>query len=163
LVRNTLRGEVVSERLAGALAHRPGQPVDRRFGRDKRKQRVEQRQVDHLPHNSLGGTALRLDLAQRHHHRKSAIEPGDHVGERGRRQCRLAVRKTGARRVAGHALDQGAEAGPVAVGTVLTPAGYPQDNQARVLPMQHIRPEPHRLERSRTEILDQHLRGCDQI
>ena len=30
---------------AGALPHRPGQPVDRRFGRDEREQRVEQGQV----------------------------------------------------------------------------------------------------------------------
>ncbi len=106
---------------------------------------------------------LRLDLAQRHHHRKGAIEPGDHVGERRRRQGRLAVRKSGARRVAGHALDQGAEAGPVAVGTALTPAGNPQNDETRVVPVQNLRPEPHRLERPRTEILDQHLGGGQEF
>ena len=109
---------------AGALAHRAGQPVDRRLGGDEREQRVEQRQVD-----DLAGAALGLDLAQRDHHRKGAIEPGDHVGERGRRQGRLAVGKTGARGIARHALDQGAEAGPVAVGPVLAPAGNPQDDR----------------------------------
>ena len=106
---------------------------------------------------------LALDLAQRHHHRKGAIEPGDHVGERRRRQGRLAVRKSGARRVAGHALDQSAEAGPVAVGTVLTPAGNPQNDETRVVPVQNLRPEPHRLERPRTEILDQHLGGGQEF
>ena len=158
-----LRAEHVARRgrlgaAAGAFAHLSGQPVDRRFGRDERKQRVEQGQIDDLP-----SAALRLDLAQRHHHRKGAVEPGDHVGERRRRQGRLAVGKAGARGVAGHALDQGAEAGPVAVGAVLTPAGNPQDNEARVLPMQHLRPEPHRLERPRTEILDQHLGGGQKV
>jgi hypothetical protein len=140
---------------AGALAHGPGQPVDRCFGRNEREQRVEQRQVD-----DLAIAALCFDLAQRDHHRKGAIEPGDHVGERGRRQGRFAVGKTGARRVAGHALDQGPEAGPVAVGTILTPAGNPQDNEARVAQMQHIRPETHGLESPWTEILDQHVGGA---
>ena len=95
-------------RLRAAAGARPdlaGQPIDRRLGGDEREQRVEQRQIDDLPL-----AALDLDPAQRDHHREGAVEPGDHVGERGRRQYRLAVGKTGARGIARHALDQRAEA-----------------------------------------------------
>ena len=107
--------------------------------------------------------ALDLDPAQRHHHREGAVEPGDHVGERGRRQHRLAVGKAGARRIARHALDQGAEAGPVAVGPVLAPAGDAHDHQARVALVQLGRREAHLFERAGAEILDQHLGGRDQV
>ena len=113
---------------AGALADFPGQPVDRRLGGDEREQRVEQWQIDNLAFTAFG-----LDLAQCHQHRHRAIEAGDHVGECGRRQCRLAVGKAGARGIARHALDQGAKAGTVAVGPVLPPPRDPDDDQAGIV------------------------------
>jgi hypothetical protein len=102
-----------------------------------------------------------FDLAQRDHDRAGAVEPGDHVGERGRRQGRLAVGKASARGISGHAFYERAKAGAVAIGSVLAPAGNPQDDQTRVMVVQHLRREAHRLEGPWTEILDQHL-GSDQ-
>src|SRR6266851_8065967 len=85
---------------AGARADLAGQIVDRRLGGDERKERVEQRKINDLP-----GAALDLDPAQRDHDGKGAIEPGDHVCQRGRRQYRLPIGKAGARGIARHALD----------------------------------------------------------
>ena len=96
-------------------------------------------------------------------HREGAVEPGDHVGERGRRQDRLAVGEAGARGIARHALDQRAEAGPVAVGPVLAPARDAHDDEPRVARVQHVRAEPHLLQRAGAEILDQHLARCGEV
>ncbi len=143
---------------AGARPDLAGQLIDRRFGGDKREQRVEQRQVD-----DLAAAATPLDLPQRDHHRKGAVEAGDHIGERGRRQGRLAVGKAGARGIARHALDQRAEAGPVAIGAVLPPARDAHDDEGGIATVQDLGAKPHRLERARAEILDQHLRAGEQI
>ena len=105
----------------------------------------------------MTGAAANLAMAQRDEHSHRAIEPGDHVGERGRRQCRLAIGEAGARGITGHAFDQGAKAGPVAVGPVLAPPGNPQNDQAGVACVQDFRGEAHRFEGPGAEILDQHL------
>ena len=148
-------------RLGAAAGARPdlaGQSVDRRLGRDEREDRVEQRQID-----DLARAALDLDPAQRHHDREGAVQPGDHVGQRGRRQYRLAVGKAGARGIARHALDQRAEAGPVAIGPALPPARDAHDHETRIAGVQHVRAEPHFFERAGTEILDQHLARRGEI
>ncbi len=105
----------------------------------------------------MSRATLDLDPAQGDHDGERAVKPGHHVGERGRRQHRLAVGKPGARGIARHALDQGPETGPVAIGTILPPARDPDDNQARVAGMQDLRSEPDFFEGARAEILDQHL------
>src|SRR5215471_11665395 len=74
-----------------------------------------------------------------------------------------AVGKAGARGVARHALDQGAEAGPVTVRAVLPPTRHTQDDQPRIAPVQKFRAETHRFERAGAEILDQHLCGVDEV
>src|SRR5215471_6678483 len=74
-----------------------------------------------------------------------------------------AVGKAGARGVARHALDQGAEAGPVTVGAVLPPTGHTEDDQPGISPVQKFRAETHRFECAGVEILDQHLRGGDEV
>ena len=153
-MRKTLRGEVRLRPAAGALADRAGQAVDRRFGGDEREQWVKQRQIDDLALPALG-----LDLAQCHEHRHGTVEPGDHVGQRRRRQSRLAIGEAGARSIARHALDQGAKAGAVAIGAILPPAGNPDDDQAGVVFVQDFRTEAHCFERPGTKILDQHLCG----
>src|SRR5215472_16534951 len=75
----------------------------------------------------------------------------------------LAVGKAGARGIAGHALDQGAEAGPVTVRAVLPPTGHTQDDQPRVAPVQKFRAETHRFERAGAEILDLHPCGGGEV
>ena len=107
--------------------------------------------------------ALDLDPAQRDHHRERAVEPGDHVGQRGRRQYRLAVGEAGARGIARHALDQRAEAGPVAIRPALPPARDAHDHKPRIARVQHVRAEPHFFERAGPEILDQHLARRGEI
>jgi len=102
------------------------------------------RPEDALRNAGLRRIGLCLDLAQGDHDRKGAVEPGDHVGKRGRWECRLAVGKASARGIAGHAFDQGSKSGAVAVGPVLSPSGKPHDNQAGVAPVQDFRSEPHR-------------------
>ena len=100
--------------------------------------------------------------AQRRHHGEGAIEAGDHVGERERRQHRLAVGKAGAGGKAAHRLDQGAEAGQRRVGPGLAEARHPHDDEARIAPVQDTRAEPHLLQRAGAEILDQDVGGRDQ-
>ena len=91
-----------------------------------------------------------------------AIETGEGVGHGEGRQDRRPVGKPIHRGKAAHRLDQRAEARLVAIGTGLTPARDPDHHQLRIAPEQHVRAEPHALERARPEILDQHLRGLDQ-
>ena len=107
--------------------------------------------------------AAAFDHAQRHHHRVGAIQAGHHVGHRQRRQHRRAVREAVLRSEARHRLDQRAEAGTVAIRSVLTEAGDAHDDQLRIARVQHVRPEPHLLQRAGAVVLDQHLRRRQQV
>jgi len=131
--------------------------VPGRFRAQHREDRLEQREVDHLP-----GTAAQLHLAQRRHHRERTLDAGDHVGQRERRQHRLAVGEAVAVGEAGHRLDQGAEAGAVAVRAGLAEAGDAHHDERGVGLEQHLRREAHRLQGAGAVILDQHLRAAHQ-
>ena len=92
-----------------------------------------------------------------------AVDAGDHVGERQRRQHRLAVGKAGAGGKAAHRLDQRAEARQLSVRPGLAEAGHPHDDQLGVARLSSTSgAEPHLLQRAGPEVLDEHVGGGDQ-
>ncbi len=93
---------------------------------------------------------------------EGAVEAGDHVGERERRQHRLAIGETGAGGKAAHRLDQRAETRQRRVRPGLAEAGDAHDDESGIFREQHIGAEPDLLERARPKILDQHVRAGDE-
>ena len=103
-----------------------------------------------------------LDHAERRQRGEAAVDAGDHVGQRQRRQQGRAVGEAVEMGIARHRLDQRAEARMVAPRPVLSPAGDAQDHQSRVDGVQLVRAEAPFLQRARNEVLDQHLGAGDQ-
>ena len=62
-----------------------------------------------------------------------------------------------------HRLEDAAEAGAAGERPALAEGGQPQDQQARVDAVQHLRPQPPLLQRAGAEILDQHVHVADQV
>ena len=61
------------------------------------------------------------------------------------------------------ALDHGAEAGALAIGSVLAPAGYSHDHELRIELQQDIWAEAHLLKHARSEALDEEMRGRARV
>ena len=142
---------------SGCLARgmMPGRLVHRRLGADQRVDRVEQRQVDHLPLPPSTSTSRSATIVA-----IGAVEPGDHVGERGRRQHRLAVGKAGLARRSPTCPRPACRSRAVcAYGPVC-----PQP-ETRTMTSRGLRAcstsgaEAHLLQRPGTVVLDQHVRA----
>jgi hypothetical protein len=126
--------------------------VDRRPGAEDAQQRLEQRQVDHLP-----GPAPGVTVVQRDHHRQRPGDPGDTVGQAERRQRRRPVLLAGLVREPAHRLHQRAERAPLRVGTGLSEAGHPKHHQPGVDGEEVVGAEAPLLHHTGPEVLHQHV------
>ncbi len=144
--------------VAGSALHDAELVVEEGLRAEHPEERLIDREVDDL------APALAAVLAppKRDHHGRAARERGDAVPERERGQCRRFVRPAVDVREAGDRLGERPEPRQVAVGTGLAEAGRAHDHQLRVDLVQDVRPEVPALERSRPEVLDQHVRIRDQ-
>ncbi len=153
-----------SAAAVGAAGHRVRQPrpearlllAGQLVERDQRTHQLEQAlqqvDVDHLADAR----------AQRHHRGEGADQPGHLVGQRDRRQQRLAVGLPAERGQPAHRFGDRGEPRPVRVRPVLTEPGDARDHQRWSAGEQHVGPEPEALERAGAEVLDEHVGLGDQ-
>ncbi len=128
------------------------QPV----GRDQRPHELEEGlqevHVDDLAHAGV----------QRHERGERADQTGDLVGQCDRGKQRPAVVLTVDGGEPAHGLGDGGEPRPSGVRAVLTEAGDARDHETWVPDMEHLRAQAETFERSRPEVLDQHVRTVDE-
>jgi hypothetical protein len=153
-----LRGAGIGRAAAGARLHLARQAVARRLRAEHLEDRIEQRQVDHLP-----AAAVHLDFAQRDHRRGRAVQPGIRIGHVHRRQHRLAVGKTVERGESRNAFDQGAEARTAPVRAGLAPTRDAHDHKLRVPREHQLGREAHLLQRVGAEALHQDGGRFDEL
>jgi hypothetical protein len=151
---------------ADALLDDAGEAVDRGLRSEHGEHRFQERKIDHLtlalaPAPAFAD-AVPITRPQCRDHGEGAVEAGDHIGERERRQHRLAIRETGAGGKAAHRLDQRAEPRQRRVRPGLAETGDAHDDEAGIFREQHIGAEPDLLERPRAKILDQDVGGGDE-
>jgi hypothetical protein len=118
------------------------------------EERIEQRQIDHLTRPGPD-----LDIAQRDHRGRRAVDAGDPIGQIHGWEDGFPVGKTVDGRKARDPFDDGAESGALAVRPILAPSGYAHDHELRIELQQTIRTEAHLLEHARPKAFDEDLRG----
>jgi hypothetical protein len=133
-----------------ACPHRAIQRVLGSGWSEHRQQRLVERDVDDL-------TAARdlIAMAERGQDSGRAGQGRDHVGHRKRWKRRRPVGGAGRSREAAHGLDHRSESGPIAIRTVLSPAGDAGEDEAGIFRGQDVPAEAPFFERAGHVILDQ--------
>ena len=161
-------GDAVAARRHGdpapvGAAVRPARHGVRQAGAEPRLQRALQRvhrrqrahQVEHrlqqVDVDDLAAAAVQGD-----HRGERRGEPRRLVGQRHRRQQRLAVRLAVDRGEPAHRLGDRREPGPPGVRAVLAEPRDPRDHEPRVAGVQHVGAEPEPLQPPGPEVLDEH-------
>lgn len=105
--------------------------IDRRLGSEDRKNRFEERWINHLPAGSADWIAA-VARPQRRDDREGAVRAGDHLGKHQRRERRFTVGKAGTVRKAAHGLPKGSQSGRRRIRAGLAEAGYPHHDDLSI-------------------------------
>ena len=129
----------------------------RRVWAEQREQRLVERDVD-----DLANAGDLITVTKRRQHGGRARQGRHHVGHRERRQRRRALGLTGGDGEPAHGFHHRAEAGPIAIWTVLAPTRDASDDEPPIEAEQDVGAQAPLLQRAGDEILDEDVGVADE-